>query len=256
MARNADAVLKNKLADTGPAKSLAAIGLEKFQIETLHRSNLADAPYNPRVLSDAAKRKLRAGLKRHGMVTPITWNRRTGHIVGGHQRLHQLDTLAGTSNYELSVAVIDVDEPREKELNILMNNPTAQGDWDITKLGELMSDKGIDVTGTGFDEADIVRLFGTTVQREVDEQAITEMSQKLKALQDSFIQMRPKGSKEADDFYIVVVFRDWDQCTNFCEAAKLPQNRYQSGADLMRLCNLDDEALAKAAIQVDKSDAA
>jgi hypothetical protein len=68
--------------------------------------------------------------------------------------------------------------------------------------------------------------------------------------------MRPKGSKEADDFYIVVVFRDWDQCTNFCEAAKLPQNRYQSGADLMRLCNLDDEALAKAAIQVDKSDAA
>jgi hypothetical protein len=80
----------------------------------MNRSQLKAAPYNPRILSEAAKRKLRTGLKKHGLVAPLTFNKRTGNMVGGHQRLDQLDALAGTANYELDVAVIDVDEVREK----------------------------------------------------------------------------------------------------------------------------------------------
>ena len=34
------------------------------------------------------------------------------------------------NDYRIRVDVIDVDEKQEKELNILMNNPNAQGSWD------------------------------------------------------------------------------------------------------------------------------
>lgn len=59
-------------------KTLKELGLESFEIITVHRSELKNAPYNPRTLSEAQKRKLRAGIKRHGVVAPITWNKRTG----------------------------------------------------------------------------------------------------------------------------------------------------------------------------------
>ena len=44
------------------------------------------APYNPRVISDHDLESLRRSLKFFGAVEPVVVNRRSEHIVGGHQR--------------------------------------------------------------------------------------------------------------------------------------------------------------------------
>ena len=97
-----------------PAKSLAELGLQIGEHRTIHRSTIKGAPYNPRRLGEAEKRKLRAGLKKHGLIgASLIINERTGNLVGGHQRLESLDALAKTANYDIAVTVIDVDENRE-----------------------------------------------------------------------------------------------------------------------------------------------
>lgn len=224
---------KTKKTEDGITRSLAEIGLENFSMLEVHRSDLRGAPYNPRKLGPEERKKLKAGLAKHGLVAPITWNKRTGNIVGGHQRLSQLDSLAKTNNYTLNVAVIDVDETKEKELNILLNNAAAQGTWDMELLGEILKDKTIDLAGTGFEEEDIFRLFGDDVRREQDERDIAELSDTLMKLQDQFQTVKNRGL--TDDFYLVVVFKDYDDCERFVVENNLPNNRYQSGVEFRKL---------------------
>ncbi|MEN6636080.1 MAG: ParB N-terminal domain-containing protein, partial [Clostridiaceae bacterium] len=133
---------------------------EAFTTAEISRRDLKGAQYNPRRIDDKAKERLREGINRVGMVQPVVWNKRTGNIVGGHQRIEQLDALEGNDEYSLTVAVVDVDETREKELNILLNNPQAQGDWDLERLKKLLEDEEIDLKSTGFDPAEVFKLFG------------------------------------------------------------------------------------------------
>lgn len=215
--------------------TLRELGLESYEIVQVSRSQLVDAPYNPRILGEAEKRKLRAGLKKHGMVAPITWNARTGHIVGGHQRISQLDALSGTSDYELTVAKIDVDEAREKELNILLNNPNAQGDWDLDKLNELLQMPSLQLDGAGFDHADVYRLFGESALADRGD-ALDELAEKVREFRDRYQALFARSAKrQSTDFYLVVVFRDAQQLNDFLKSHGLPDNRYQSGEELMRL---------------------
>lgn len=230
-------------ASQNAGKSLQELGLETFELVEIHRSEVHGAPYNPRVLNDAERRKLKAGLARHGLVAPITWNRRTGVLVGGHQRLSQLDALAGTQDYRLRVAAIDVDEGREKELNLLLNNPNAQGDWDLEQLEALLRDESLDLEGAGFDTADVFRLFGSSpLEERSSVEELNALAEKVREARDRYdaIKRSNGGRRDREDFYIVVCFRDTDDLTDFLAAAGLPDNRYQSGAELRRLMGLAD----------------
>ncbi len=82
---------------------------QKFTVETINRADIKNAAYNPRIMDKEAKKRLKKGLQQHGLVSAITWNKRTGNLVGGHQRLEQLDALEKNKNYSLDVCVIDVD---------------------------------------------------------------------------------------------------------------------------------------------------
>jgi ParB-like nuclease domain len=234
------------LAKTPPKQNLHALGLEVFEVVTMPRKELKAAPYNPRTISDAEKKKLAKGLKRHGLVSPITWNRKTGNVVGGHQRISIMDDLVGTSDYELQVAVIDVDESREKELNILLNNPQAQGDWDIGKLGDMLTDTALSIEGTGFDPADVFKLIGDQKLAERDDGTINALSDKLREAQARYMEIQAKSVKrEAIEYFIVVVFRDDADCGAFLKSAGLPDNTYQSGRDIRRLTGFpEDDASA------------
>ena len=48
-------------------------------------------------------------------------------MVSGHQRLK---VLARRGVDEADVVVVDLDEAQEKLLNVTMNNPAIQGEWD------------------------------------------------------------------------------------------------------------------------------
>jgi hypothetical protein len=207
--------------------------VERFEVVEIHRSQLKDAPYNPRLLSERAKTKLKAGIAKLGLLAPLTWNVRTGHIVAGHQRLSIIDGLKGTDDYTLRVAQVDLDEVREKEANLLMNNPEAQGEWDIEKLEQVIGTEGIELEATGFDVADVYRFFGAAP---LQAQQIDELANRLHeahGFYDDVATTERKGG--VTDFYVVVVFKDVDDRDDFLRALKLEENRFQDGRELRRL---------------------
>lgn len=132
---------------------------QAFETETISRAEIKNAPYNPRIMDKGAKKRLKEGIRKHGLVSAITWNKRTGNLVGGHQRLEQLDALEKTSDYELTVCVIDVDEREEAQLNVQLNNPSMQGDWDLDKLAIMADDFSLSMDDLGFSKEDAAFLF-------------------------------------------------------------------------------------------------
>ncbi|GMA49339.1 methyltransferase [Alicyclobacillus contaminans] len=131
-----------------------------MRLETVKLENLIPAEYNPRIdlrPGDPEYENLRRSIEEFGMVEPIVWNQRTGRVVGGHQRLKVLVEMGVT---ETEVVVVDLDDTKEKALNLALNK--IEGDWDNFKLKELLEelDTGeIDLSITGFDESEIEKLM-------------------------------------------------------------------------------------------------
>lgn len=135
--------------------------VERFIIEKVSRKDIHGAPYNPRIISKSAMDKLRKDLRDIGLLTPIVVNRRTMSIVSGHQRIEAMDTILKTDDYELTVAMVDLDNDQEVKANILMNNQSVMGEWDTNKLAEIkLSIPEIDfVVDLGFEKADLDIMF-------------------------------------------------------------------------------------------------
>ena len=230
---------------SGPGDEIAKLPFDNYTVVEMNRSDLVGSDYNPRVMGEQEKKRLRAVLKKHGMVQPPTWNKRTvgkgwpegstGVIVGGHQRLSQLDSLHGSKHYTLQVAVVDVTDSEEKELNISLNNPSAQGDWDLEALEKMLSDPEIDIVGTGFDYGDIMRLFGDIPGG--SQPAVEQLAEQLRKFQDAYKNISDNEGR--DDFYCVLVFRDYNDRLAFLKAAGCDDNRYQSGAAIRALITKD-----------------
>lgn len=131
-----------------------------MEIVKMKLSELNPAEYNPRKAltpGDPAYEKLKASILSFGNVEPIVWNRSTGNVVGGHQRLRVLLDLGVT---ESEVSVVELSEVDEKRLNIALNKIT--GEWDDEKLTSLLADitaGGADVYPTGFDEQELSSMF-------------------------------------------------------------------------------------------------
>ncbi len=123
-------------------------------------SELLPAEYNPRKdlkPGDPEYEKLKRSIEQFGYVDPVIWNKRTGRVVGGHQRLKVLKDCGVT---DLECVVVELSEEKEKALNVALNK--ISGDWDKEKLALLITDlQGIDldVSLTGFDTAEIDDLF-------------------------------------------------------------------------------------------------
>lgn len=116
--------------------------MQSLHIELRHLpvADLRPAPYNPRrelKPGSPAYRKLETSLREFGLVEPLVWNARTGHVVGGHFRLRILRELGIA---EVPVSVVHLTPEREKALNVVLNNREAQGQFDPAKLTELFDE--------------------------------------------------------------------------------------------------------------------
>lgn len=102
-------------------------------------SDLAAAawPENPRVISKAARGRLRASLEEFGLAGTVVFNRRTGRLVSGHQRI---SLLAETNVDKVAVTLVDLPEDQEKALNVTLNRADIGGDWDHEALDRLLDD--------------------------------------------------------------------------------------------------------------------
>jgi hypothetical protein len=159
------AAAQRKREQAKPTEPGGVTKFQKFKSITIDRKEIRNAQYNPRQMSPSAKRRLRTSLEnpKIGLVNALIWNRRTGNLVGGHQRIEQLDVLEGHQDYKLTVDMIDVDEVVEKEINVLLNNPAVQGQYDLDMLqdiiGSIAQTEGGDIHATGFATSDLHALF-------------------------------------------------------------------------------------------------
>lgn len=223
----------------------------KSEAAELNRSAISFASYNPRKIDDEARKTLKRGIKRFGLVGGIVVNKRTGlTVVSGHQRLSVMDELqkydptTKENDYKIRVDVIDVDEKQEKELNILCNNPNAQGSWDYDALARIVPD--IDYKDAGLTEADLNMIgceFLLQTEEEnniagvlddmmapVREQNEQEKAQRLaerQAEQAAKVQhmkdvkqiVKDNAMRQAQDneAYIMLSFDNFDNKAAFCE---------------------------------------
>lgn len=128
-------------------------------LRTVPVADLVPAPYNPRVPlapGSPAYRRLERSLDEFDLVQPLVWNERTGHVVGGHQRLEILKRKGVT---EIDAVVVDLPLEREKALNVALNNSLLASDWDADRLVDVLAELDeipeFDATLTGFDLAEL-----------------------------------------------------------------------------------------------------
>ncbi len=143
-----------------------------MDIQTLEITKINPAPYNPRKdlqPGDVEYEKLKKSITEFDMVEPLVWNKRSGNLVGGHQRLKILKAMDIKS---VEVSVVDLSETKEKALNLALNK--ISGEWDFLALKDLLQelDTGaFDIEITGFDLKEIEDLM---TQFHVPEEGLTD----------------------------------------------------------------------------------
>lgn len=130
------------------------------------------ASYNPRKIAPDQLAALRRSLRTFGAVEPVVANRRSGRIVGGHQRVKaaQAEGIA-----ELPVVWVDLEPVAEKQLNLALNR--ISGEWDDAALAKLLEELGSSALDlTGFDSSEVDELVAKMKRaaREADPDAVPE----------------------------------------------------------------------------------
>lgn len=162
------------------------MNIQKIKIESLK-----PAEYNPRKdlkPEDEEYQKIKKSITEFGYVAPVIVNSNMT-VIGGHQRLKVLKELGYT---EVECVVVDLDQKKEKALNIALNK--ISGDWDNDKLEELLTelkqtDIDMDITGFSFDEVDEI-LKDITGSKEDDfdlDQALDEIEEPISKRGDVWI---------------------------------------------------------------------
>lgn len=154
-----------------------------MNIQKIAADHINPTVYNPRKdlkPDDPEYQKLLRSIDEFGYIEPLVWNKQTGNLVGGHQRLK---ILLAKGFKETEVSVVDLSIEKEKALNIALNK--ISGDWDQDKLAELLDDlckvPDFDVEITGFVNTNIENLLARLLPDElegddynIDEELTTE----------------------------------------------------------------------------------
>ena len=214
--------------------------LQHFKFGTVKRSQIKFADYNPRIIDESNQKKLIKAIKENGLIEPLVWNKRDGVLVGGHQRLTAADKIYRKKDYDVPVAIIDVDEKTEKKLNVQLNNPSMQGDWDLNELADLSKD--VSFEDMGFNKADIDFLFdgsvdfdGQFIEDDKPSKKETPYDDEVEDEKDKMAGLAEFNKKKADfrhkdqddtiiNFYTKVVFPSNDAKEEFYKKANIPAN--------------------------------
>lgn len=214
--------------------------LQQFKYGTVKRSQIKFADYNPRIIDESNQKKLVKAIRENGLIEPLVWNKRTGVLVGGHQRLTAADKIYRKKDYEVPVAIIDVDEKTEKKLNVQLNNPSMQGDWDLSELADLAKD--VSFEDMGFNKADIDFLYdgdvdfdGQFIEDDKPSKKETNYDDEVEDEKDKLAGLAEFNEKKADfrhkdkdttiiNFYTKVVFPSNEVKEEFYKKANIPAN--------------------------------
>jgi len=133
-----------------------------MKIITKKISDLKAAKYNPRRISPEAMKGLEKSIEKWGCVEPIVVNKKTGNVVGGHQRLAVLKKQGVKT---VDVVEVNLSEKEEKALNISLNNPHITGEF-TDDLQALLDDLKIEIPE--FEELNLGELLMPEIQPPTD----------------------------------------------------------------------------------------
>ena len=183
----------------------------QMKIITLPVSDLHPADYNPRkdlAPGDKQYEKLARSIETFGYVEPIVWNRTTGNIVGGHQRLKVLVQKGYT---EVQVVEVELNEQEERILNVSLNK--ISGRWDNEKLTAILDElkEQDEMALTGFEDWELDALkvtydhiedllnedFSDTGKSEPNSYTMTfTLPEEVHEAMDKYIDENPAGKVE------------------------------------------------------------
>jgi DNA modification methylase len=137
---------------------------QQLTIQHINIKELKPAAYNPRKISDKSFADLLESLRRYGMVDPLIVNgspERRNIIIGGHQRFRAAKEL----DYKtVPVVYVELDEVRERELNLRLNRNTGEFDFELLK--EFDVELLLDV---GFDDSDLSDIWNDALETDDDD---------------------------------------------------------------------------------------
>jgi len=131
-----------------------------MKLVTRKLKSLRPAPWNPRENLQPGEHEyeaIKASLGEFGLVQPLVLNKRSGFLVGGHQRR---SVMLAEGLTEAQVVEVDLDEAAEKRLGLQLN---GTGRWDNEKLATMLAEmkaQDIDLTTLGFNQEKIDDLLG------------------------------------------------------------------------------------------------
>jgi len=231
---------KNKKQNNNTSK------FQKYEIQRIHRSQIEFADYNPNKMSRAARAVLKNKIESEdtGLVTAVVWNKKTGRLIGGHHRISILDELEGNQDYSIDVCVVDVDENKEAEINVFLNNKSVQGDYDVNLLEDLHERFYLSFEDMGFTDIDVEYMFGEVFENDPmfagsDEvQEDRDKVEDIKGLRDQINKSMDAKNKDGGnpEFYFVVVCREEKEREEILNKLGLPRfEKYISSDRIIEL---------------------
>lgn len=123
-----------------------------MKVEYVSVDTLVPADYNPRRITAADRKDIKASLEKFGFAEPIIVNKnpdRLNVIVGGHQRVTVAKEELGYT--EVPCVFVNLSLKEEKELNVRLNK--NQGRWDFDALQEFFDKDWL--KGVGFLDSEL-----------------------------------------------------------------------------------------------------
>ena len=142
-------------------------------------SDLKPAAYNPRKdlkEEDPEYKQIERSMTDFGDVQPIVINK-DNTVISGHQRL-KIYKKKGI--VEIDVVQVDVPKDTEKLMNVALNK--IGGSFDTQRLTDLLGElkaEGMDISITGFDDAEFQSLLNELNNPEIPGASVVQAKQKL-----------------------------------------------------------------------------
>ncbi len=219
---------------------------QTFEIERIKRSQIKKAEYNPRFIEKDAEKRLKKSLNKKkgglGLLETLVWNKKTGNLVAGHQRLSQLDALEGypKKDYMLDVATVSLSKEDEIRANVQLNNPSMQGEFDVEALADLNLNDNISFESMGFSEVDIEVMFSGDSRFNELFQDSTEVQESKEKINDIKKDRAEMAAKMKDDnsasFYFMVVCSSKKEKEEILKALNIPTYEEYVSSHAIKKC--------------------
>lgn len=146
----------------------------QLQVQHININELKPSEYNPRKWSEDQLQKLRESLDKFGLVDPLIVNShpsRTNIVIGGNMRLKVLKDMKYA---EVPVVYLNLDEAKERDLNVRLNK--AGGEFDLDLLKEFDESLLEDI---GFNSEELDDVFAI---EDTEEKASFDLKKELNKL--------------------------------------------------------------------------